>query len=86
MWLDDIRKARATCRVAILLEGYRVQDQVGCVCLIVTERIENILEVSFKIRGAAQASGPRAYRSIEACRLEAREPAGVRLGGGGDAV
>jgi dihydrofolate reductase len=23
---------------------------------------------------------------IEACRLEAREPAGVRLGGGGDAV
>src|SRR6266536_1901203 len=25
-------------------------------------------------------------RTIEACRLEAREPAGVRLGGGGDAV
>ena len=24
--------------------------------------------------------------AIEACRLEAREPAGVRLGGGGDAV
>src|ERR1039457_5799972 len=24
--------------------------------------------------------------TIEACRLEAREPAGVRLGGGGDAV
>ncbi len=36
-----------------------------------------------------QASGPRAdvvRGAIEACRLEAREPAGVRLGGGGDAV
>ena len=26
------------------------------------------------------------YGAVEACRLEAREPAGVRLGGGGDAV
>ena len=25
-------------------------------------------------------------RTFQACRLEAREPAGVRLGGGGDAV
>jgi hypothetical protein len=40
-------------------------------------------------RGATHASGPRAdvvRGAIEACRLEAREPAGVRLGGGGDAV
>jgi len=40
-------------------------------------------------RGAAQASGPRAdvvRGAIEACRLDAREPAGVRLRGGGDAV
>src|SRR6266567_8382011 len=40
-------------------------------------------------RGAAKASGPRAdvvRGAIEACRLEAREPAGVRLGGGGHAV
>src|SRR5438874_13149291 len=36
-----------------------------------------------------QAGGPRAdvvRGAIEACRLEAREPAGVRLGGSGDAV
>jgi dihydrofolate reductase len=31
--------------------------------------------------------GPTLFAGvIEACRLEAREPAGVRLGGGGDAV
>ena len=38
---------------------------------------------------AAQAGGPRAdlvRGAIEACQLEAREPARVRLGGGGDAV
>ena len=38
---------------------------------------------------APQASGPWAdvvRRAIEAYRLEAPEPAGVRLGGGGDAV
>jgi hypothetical protein len=38
---------------------------------------------------APQASGPWAdviRGAIEACRLEAREPAGIRLGGGGDAV
>jgi hypothetical protein len=37
----------------------------------------------------AQASGPWAdvvRGAIEACRLEAREPAGVRVGGGGHAV
>src|SRR5207248_6060977 len=42
-----------------------------------------------RVRGAAQASGPRAdvvRGAIEACRLEAREPAGVRLGGRGDAI
>ena len=42
-----------------------------------------------RVRGAAQASGPRAdvvRGTIEACRLEAREPAGVRLGGGGNAI
>ena len=36
-----------------------------------------------------QARGARAdvvRGAIEACRLEAREPAGVRLGRGGDAV
>src|SRR5207247_1854758 len=40
-------------------------------------------------RRASQARGPRAdvvRGAIEACRLEAREPAGVRLGGSGDAV
>jgi dihydrofolate reductase len=35
---------------------------------------------------ASRATGRRCSRAIEACRLEAREPAGVRLGGGGDAV
>ena len=42
-----------------------------------------------RVRGAAQAGGPRTdvvRRAIEAYRLEAREPAGVRLGGGSDAV
>src|SRR6266568_3282817 len=42
-----------------------------------------------RILGTAKASGPRAdvvRGAIEACRLEAREPAGVRLGGGGHAV
>ena len=42
-----------------------------------------------RVRDAAPASGPRAdivRGAIEACRLEAHEPAGVRLGGGGDAV
>ena len=42
-----------------------------------------------RVRGASQASGPRAdvvRGAIEVCRLEAREPAGVRLGSGGDAV
>jgi hypothetical protein len=37
----------------------------------------------------AQAGGPRADSvrgAVEACRLEGREPAGVRLGSGGDAV
>ena len=36
-----------------------------------------------------QASGPWAdvvRGAVEACRPEAREPAGIRLGGGGDAV
>jgi hypothetical protein len=39
-----------------------------------------------RVRGAAQASGPRTdvvRGAIEACRLEALEPTGVRLGGGG---
>ena len=43
----------------------------------------------YRVRGAAQAGGPWAdvvRGAIEAYRLEAREPAGVRLGGGGDAV
>src|SRR5262249_53437143 len=42
-----------------------------------------------RVRRAAQAGGPRAdviRGAIEACRLEARGPAGVRLGGSGDAV
>ena len=41
------------------------------------------------VRGAAQASGPRAdvvRGAIEACRLEARKPLGARLGSDGDAV
>ncbi len=43
----------------------------------------------YRVRGASQAGGPRAdvvRGALEACRLEAREPAGVRLGGGGYAV
>jgi dihydrofolate reductase len=42
-----------------------------------------------RVRGASQAGGPRTdvvRGAIEPCRLEAREPAGARLGGGGDAV
>jgi hypothetical protein len=42
-----------------------------------------------RVRGAAQAGGTWAdvvRGAVEACRPEAREPAGVRLGGGGDAV
>src|SRR5438034_4350377 len=42
-----------------------------------------------RARGASQAGGPRAdvvRGAIEACRLEAREPAGAWLGGRGDAV
>ena len=43
----------------------------------------------YRVCGTAQAGGPRAdvvRRAIEAYRLKARKPAGVRLGGGGDAV
>ena len=42
-----------------------------------------------RVRRAPQAGGPRpdvVRRAIEAYRLEARQPAGVRLGRGGDAV
>src|SRR5262245_49859035 len=42
-----------------------------------------------RVRGAPQARGPWADAvrgALEACRLEAREPAGARFGGGGDAV
>src|SRR5215211_1569415 len=42
-----------------------------------------------RVRGAAQGGGPRAdvvRGAVEACRPEARGSAGVRLGGGGDAV
>ena len=42
-----------------------------------------------RVRGASQDCGPRAdvvRGAIEAGRLEAREPAGVRLGGSGDAL
>jgi hypothetical protein len=49
--------------------------------------LELIDEYEFK--GAAQAGGPRAdfvRGAVEACGLEAREPPGVQLGGGGDAV
>jgi len=45
--------------------------------------------VSSTLDRAPQAHGPWTdivRGAIEACRLEAREPAGVRLGGGGDAV
>ena len=43
----------------------------------------------YEFRGASQARGPRTdvvRGAIEACRLEAREPAGARLGSSGDAV
>ena len=42
-----------------------------------------------RVRRPSQAGRPRAdvvRGALEACRLEAREPAGVRLGGGGYAV
>ena len=43
----------------------------------------------YRVRGPSQAGRPWAdvvRRALEACRLEAHGPAGVRLGGGGDAV
>jgi len=42
-----------------------------------------------RVRGAPTARGPWAdvvRRALEACRLEARGPAGFRLGGSGDAI
>jgi hypothetical protein len=48
-----------------------------------------LAELGVRVRGASQGRGPWAdvgRGAIEAYRLEAREPAGVRLGGGGDAV
>jgi len=42
-----------------------------------------------RVRGAAQDRGPWAdvvHGTVEANRLEAREPAGARFGGSGDAV
>ena len=45
--------------------------------------------VEVRPRSSTQAGGPWADAvrgAIEACRLAARQPAGVRLGGGGDAV
>ena len=47
------------------------------------------LDRRVRIRGAPQAGRPRAdivRGDIEVCRLEAREPAGVQLGGGCDAL
>ena len=43
----------------------------------------------YRVRGPSQAGRPRAdvvRGTLEACRLEARGPAGVWLGGSGDAV
>jgi dihydrofolate reductase len=44
-------------------------------------------EYAFVVHPRLAGHGPDVVRgAIEACRPEAREPAGVRLGGGGDAV
>ena len=44
-------------------------------------------EYEFVVHPRLAGHGPTLFAGlIEACRLEAREPAGVRLGGGGDAV
>ncbi len=43
-------------------------------------------EYEFVVQPTLAGHGPTLSGGIEACRLEAREPAGVRLGGGGDAV
>ena len=43
-------------------------------------------EYEFVVHPRVAGHGRLVRGVIEACRLEAREPAGVRLGGGGDAV
>ena len=43
-------------------------------------------EYEFVVHPRLAAMGRRCSRGYRSCRLEAREPAGVRLGGGGDAV
>ena len=45
------------------------------------DEYEFVVQPRLAAHGADVVSG-----AVEACRLEAREPAGVRLGGGGDAV
>jgi dihydrofolate reductase len=43
-------------------------------------------EYEFVAQPRLVGHGPTLFAAIEACRLEAHEPAGVRLGGSGDAV
>ena len=43
-------------------------------------------EYEFVVQPRLAGHGPVVRGAIEACRFEAREPAGVRLGGSGDAV
>jgi len=43
-------------------------------------------EYEFVVHPRLAGHGPTLFAVIEECRLEAREPAGARLGGGGDAV
>jgi len=43
-------------------------------------------EYEFVVQPRLAGHGPTCSRAIQACRLEAREPAGVWLGGSGDAV
>ena len=43
-------------------------------------------EYEFVVQPRLVGHGPTLFAGLSKCRLEAREPAGVRLGGGGDAV
>ena len=43
-------------------------------------------EYEFVVQPRLAGHGPTLFAGLSKLRLEAREPAGVRLGGGGDAV
>jgi hypothetical protein len=54
---------------------------------VLIDKQGNIDEYEFVVHPVLAGHGPTLFAGlIETYRLEAREPAGVRLGGGGDAV